>query len=390
VRSFSKMNWLFCLAAIASFHAGRDAQGADLLTVGSAAPELNVEHWVQNGNGKFKPVTKFAPGKVYVVEFWATWCGPCINSMPHLAALQTEMADKGVQIVSISDEDLETVERFLDRELRGASEADADTPKKTYRDLTSAYCLTTDPDQSSYRDYMEAAAQNGIPTAFIVGKDAKVEWIGHPMEMDGPLAAVVAGSWDRKAFAEEMKAKQQAEKAMQDIFALLQKQEFDAALKLIDETVALSDAPKSENLQLEMLKLQVLIVAEKAEAAAAHLEALYAGLADKPSTVNMVAWNMYEMTAQGRLKKGPLLDKSIAAVEAAIPKTEADQKASALDTLAHLYFVNDNLDKAIEIESEAVKLAGEQEREFIENFLKELLDAKKSPAASADAVTPVK
>ena len=88
---------------------------ADTLTIGSVAPELDIEHWVQNGNGRFKPVTKFEKDKVYVVEFWATWCGPCVASMPHLAELQKTYASKGVQIVSISNEDLETVVKFLDR-----------------------------------------------------------------------------------------------------------------------------------------------------------------------------------------------------------------------------------------------------------------------------------
>ena len=39
---------------------------------------------------------------------------------------------------------------------------------------------------------MQAAYQPGIPTAFIVGKDSKIEWIGHPMRMDEPLAS---GGW---------------------------------------------------------------------------------------------------------------------------------------------------------------------------------------------------
>ena len=130
--------------------ASLSAQEEDaLLTIGSKAPALDVEHWVQNGNGKFKPVTKFENGKVYVVEFWATWCGPCIASMPHLAETQKQYAEKGVQLVSISDEDLETVEGFLKRELAEAGEGEGEKKEnapKTYRDLTSAYCLTTDPD----------------------------------------------------------------------------------------------------------------------------------------------------------------------------------------------------------------------------------------------------
>jgi len=47
-----------------------------MLTIGSKAPSIDVEHWVSDGNGKFKPVTEFEADKVYVVEFWATWCGP--------------------------------------------------------------------------------------------------------------------------------------------------------------------------------------------------------------------------------------------------------------------------------------------------------------------------
>jgi thiol-disulfide isomerase/thioredoxin len=65
------------------------------LKLGDPAPALKVSKFV-----KGSPVTKFEPGKFYVVEFWATWCGPCKTSIPHL----TEMAKKykDVQFVGVS------------------------------------------------------------------------------------------------------------------------------------------------------------------------------------------------------------------------------------------------------------------------------------------------
>ena len=48
------------------------------------------------------------------------------------------------------------------------------------------------------KNWMTAAGQEGIPTAFIVNKEGKIAWIGHPMEMDKPLEKIVAGTWDLK------------------------------------------------------------------------------------------------------------------------------------------------------------------------------------------------
>lgn len=357
--------------------ASLSAQEEDaLLTIGSKAPALDVEHWVQNGNGKFKPVSKFEDGKVYVVEFWATWCGPCIASMPHLAETQQEYAEKGVQLISISDEDLETVETFLKREIAGGEEGEEkkDAPK-TYRELTSAYCLTTDPDGSSQKDYMEAAKQNGIPTAFIVGKKGEIEWIGHPMEMDEPLKSVVEDKWDRAAFIAEFKAAQEAQVQMQKLFTLLNGGKMDEALKMLDEMIEKNKGQAKT--QFQMLKLQVMLQQEeKKEEVAAFAKTVLDSAAEDPMMINQLCWAFVEMTEAGRIDNPELLKTALAATAAASEKAEAESKGAILDTLAHLYHLTGDLDKAIETQKKAVESAGEEMKAELEAYLKTLQEEK--------------
>jgi uncharacterized protein (TIGR03435 family) len=52
-------------------------------------------------------------GKVVVLEFWATWCGPCLASMPHLNQLAAELDAAKFQFISVDDEDPKVVQAFL-------------------------------------------------------------------------------------------------------------------------------------------------------------------------------------------------------------------------------------------------------------------------------------
>ena len=58
--------------------------------------------------------------------------------------------------------------------------------------------------------WMAAAVQEGIPTAFVVDKDSKLAWIGHPMMMEEPLTKIVAGKWDVDAARHELEPVQAA------------------------------------------------------------------------------------------------------------------------------------------------------------------------------------
>lgn len=64
---------------------------------GKPAPALSVSGWMNS-----KPLALAdLKGKIVVLDFWATWCGPCLASVPHNNALQKKYADRGVLIIAI-------------------------------------------------------------------------------------------------------------------------------------------------------------------------------------------------------------------------------------------------------------------------------------------------
>lgn len=180
------MHSVLAAAAAAAFLQAQ-ASPAPSLGPGDPAPALKVAEFV-----KGTPFTSFAKGKVHIVEFWATWCGPCLESIPHLSKLAQKHRGK-VTVTGVSV--WETASRAeVQRFVRNMGS------KMDYN-----VALDTKKGDMS-RTWMEAAGQEGIPAAFIV-KDGIIQWIGHPMEMDGPLEKVLAGSLDtkeqRKAVAEK-------------------------------------------------------------------------------------------------------------------------------------------------------------------------------------------
>lgn len=84
----------------------------DTPKVGAPPPLLKVRTLLQAPSGTVVD-TKFLSGKVVVLEFWATWCGPCIAAIPHLNALANRFKDEPVQFIAITAEEKGKVLAFL-------------------------------------------------------------------------------------------------------------------------------------------------------------------------------------------------------------------------------------------------------------------------------------
>jgi thiol-disulfide isomerase/thioredoxin len=79
---------------------------------GTPAPPLNSLELLQTPSGA-KVDWASLRGKVVVLEFWATWCSPCVASLPHLNQLVETLDPARFQFISIDDEDLKAVQVFL-------------------------------------------------------------------------------------------------------------------------------------------------------------------------------------------------------------------------------------------------------------------------------------
>jgi thiol-disulfide isomerase/thioredoxin len=161
---------LLAIAAV-SLSIGACSSGASL-KVGSKAPALQVSRWIK-GDGP----SALEARKVYVVEFWATWCPPCRESIPHITKLARSYKDK-VTFVGVS-----VWERGSEENVNGFVRNMGDRMD---------YPVARDTGHMA-RAWLEAAGQDGIPSAFIVDGDGKIAWIGHPMDsMEKAIDAVLS------------------------------------------------------------------------------------------------------------------------------------------------------------------------------------------------------
>ena len=183
-----KLASLTVAAAIGLSCFGAGAVMADAkLKVGDKAPPLSVSTWLQGPE-----VNSFEAGRVYVVEFWATWCGPCRQIMPHMGDLQDEYREKGVTFIGFTSE-------ANDKEEKVKPFVAKQGPKLGY---SFAFGNGTE----THEAYMKASGQNGIPCSFVVDRQGKIAYIGHPLFLDVVLPKVLDGSWDPRAGTEMLAA----------------------------------------------------------------------------------------------------------------------------------------------------------------------------------------
>jgi thiol-disulfide isomerase/thioredoxin len=228
---------LLTVVAVASLQA---APGK-LLNVGDAAPVLKVGKWV-----KGSPVA-IKPGQVTVVEFWATWCGPCKKSIPHITELAKKYVGKvqfaGVSVWERGEGTQAKVEAFVKQ--AGAT-----------MDYNVAYDTT---DGHMAKKWVEAAGESGIPTSFVIDGKGKIAWIGHPDKVEDAIEAVLTGRDFKELAAERAKSKTPTLNALgvlEGYQTAMNAKDYAKAVKEADKAIAENPKRKTD---LQIAKLQALI-----------------------------------------------------------------------------------------------------------------------------------
>ena len=359
--------------------------------IGEPAAPLEIAEWVK---GDAVDLAAAKGKKVVVVEFWATWCGPCRTSIPHLTELQKKFRDRGVVVVGVSDEASSKVQPFVD----GMGEK-------------MDYTVAIDRDRKTSAGYMTAYGINGIPHAFVVDKEGRIAWHGHPMDgLDKVLEKIATQTFD---LAGEKK-RDTAQRLLQEYFERAGRREPDGKLDALGkqllaldkelggiepgEKLDLAELRKLALFQAVMRDYQRALVGGQSDAELARLEARAKPLApdgfnfvrfkdqyqlqrvfqdyyravcggdteartaeltkrlaviesDNAEMLNEIAWTL--LTDEKIKKRDTKLALKFA--QAAFDRT-GGKDASVLDTYARALFDNGEVAKAIQQQKRAVEL----------------------------------
>ena len=193
----------------------------DLSKPGTQAPSLQVTKWLQPPAG-FDGQWSRLRGKVVVLEFWATWCSPCVHAIPHLNQLANEFHSQDVVFLAVTDDDEDHLKPFLAKQPMDAI-IGIDTDRKSWKafgvpfvphtiviDKDGAVIGATLPENVTSEVLREVLAGKKPVLPSKEGVESDLEWDDHLIEwQDGvrpvtyaiikPIKTTTAGLWPRQA-----------------------------------------------------------------------------------------------------------------------------------------------------------------------------------------------
>ncbi|MCH8260319.1 MAG: redoxin domain-containing protein [Planctomycetes bacterium] len=300
------------------------------LSVGDPAPGLDIDTWVKGEE------TTIESGKVYVIEFWATWCPPCRKSIPLLTALQEQYEDAGLVIIGISDEEVGTVRPFVEKMGKRMN-----------------YIVATDRRKATDRAWSKRAGLKGIPAVFIVDRDSKVAYIGNPLaaDFDSVLSRVMRGRYNPELEKQAASVIQAARRARKVKNWRMAERHFNEVIDL--------DARVFAEIALEKFEMLLDDMGERDKAYRFAQQDLIGNLfSNDPGALRMLA---VKIATDPKFAADP--DRELQDMDVALEAAEASLRVAGRDdpeslaTLAMVYYHLQDVQQAIELQTQAYFIA---------------------------------
>ena len=156
------MKHAFLAFVLAAASAG--SAHAQAPSVGERAPSFELEGWANLASGEKSPTPESLKNCVILIEFWGTWCAPCVRAMPRIQALHDRLKEQGLKVLAISYEAVDVIEPF--------AKANGYT-----------FVLGSDP----AKRVVEAYGVTSWPTSIVIGKDGRIAHVGSPYDVEPAL-----------------------------------------------------------------------------------------------------------------------------------------------------------------------------------------------------------
>lgn len=307
----------------------------DTLKIGDPAPPIVVRKWIK-GN----PVTKFQLGMVYVVEFWATWCGPCQAAMPHLSDLADKYKGKAEVLSFDVKEDKKT--DFLPKVERLVK----------YSTGRMRYTIAVDAaGDVMEKTWLIAAGSNGIPEIFIIDQQGKIAWHGHPNYVDDVLEAVVNGSYDeagKKRIEAVLKSKNEQYDSLSKAMMTARKNgDYQKALAIVEDILPIFPGMRSycSNMKYEFLS--------RIDSTAARQ--FGAALTAQMHPKDQLTFAYFILVAQSDGSFKPDYEFALTLVKQAAAKSDPEDKG-VIATLAQAYYKTGNKEQAVKYQEKYIQM----------------------------------
>ncbi|PAW61780.1 MAG: hypothetical protein B9S37_04290 [Verrucomicrobiia bacterium Tous-C3TDCM] len=204
------------------------------------------------------------PGKLYLLECWATWCGPCIAAIPHVNELHKKYHDKGLRVIGMNvwEDGEEKVAAFVEKKGKGMSYP------VVYVGKGGAF----------ETEWLKAAGVTGIPTAFLV-RDGKFLLKTHPSQLtDEMISSALKGDEGIKKLTESVSTMEKKREVMmansRAFYQAMAAKNIEEMNKHLEEAKAM-ELPEQ---QIQTMVLRMAITQKDWAAIQKHLDAA----TDKP------------------------------------------------------------------------------------------------------------